>query len=60
MPSSASRPLRASHTSSSSLDINRPLRSITVTLLPNRRMACDKLYSDVAAADNQQMFGDLA
>src|SRR5947209_13935409 len=39
MPSSASRLRRASHTSGSSFDINRPLRSITVTLLPNRRMA---------------------
>jgi hypothetical protein len=39
MPSSASRLRRASHTSGSSLDINRPLRSITVTLLPKRRIA---------------------
>src|SRR5713101_4670162 len=41
MPSSASRLRRASHTSGSSLDISRPLRSTIVTLLPKRRIAWD-------------------
>jgi hypothetical protein len=44
MPSSASKLRRASHTSGSSLDISRALRSITVTLLPKRRTALEEFW----------------
>lgn len=59
MPSSASRLPRASHTSGSSLDISRALRSIIVTLLPKPAYRLRKLYSDVTSTGNKQVFGNF-
>jgi len=57
MPSSASRLRRASHTSGSSLDISRPLRSSIVTLLAEAAHRLGHLHSHVAPTGNKQVFG---
>src|SRR6266851_1061114 len=59
MPSSASRLPRASHTSGSSLDISRPLRSTIVTFAAEAAHRLGHLHSDVAPTENKQVFGNF-